>query len=332
MQKSEEVFNHLLCCVIYDGEWGLVEIPPETMRLKMGKDDEKCDFVLDHIDADDIQVVIQKIDHSWYIIERGPNDLMKVNGFPKRQIHLKQNQTAVIQIGSKTFIFATHQLSDPREGNTTPLQENQYALSFNDLRMNFNLDQGCLIGSNAMCDFHLPGEEFSAIISNFGKRFFLSNFSDTVLLESDVDSTNEHVPLSNGSFIKVADAEIKFELSKDLSFTQNFNFVPTEKDDCMKFMEIDADGNAGDSYVFPPTGQTITIGRSSIQCNIGISNNTLISRLHAQGIIYKKNLILADNNTTNGTFVNNKRIKKRKCFPGDIVRFGDVKFILCFVE
>lgn len=317
---------------IHDGEWTQVEMPIETRRLRIGADAERCDFILDHEDADDIHIVIQRIGSSWYIIERGEKSLMLVNGFPRRQIHLKEEHTAVLQAGGLKFVFSTHQLENLNdEEEPGPLQDSQYGLSHCDISMNFNLDRNCLIGADPLCDFHLPGNVFVAMISNLGKRLFITSLSDEVVVEADGNLTEEHIPLVNGSSIRIGNETIKFTLSKDLSFSQNFNFVPDGKDVCMRFLQIDENGDAGDSYVLPPTGRSITIGRNSSECLIGISNSSQISRVHAQGLMYDKTLILIDNSTTNGTFVNNKRIKKRKCFPGDIIRFGDVKFILCFV-
>lgn len=177
----------------------------------------------------------------------------------------------------------------------------------------------------------MPGENLVAIIANLGKRLFLVSLSETLTIGADGNSSDKHIPLTDGSIIHIGDEQLVIGLAKDLIITKDFKFLPDSKDQSMKLMHIEESGYPGESYVLPSSGRTITIGRNSAQCFIGISNNSQISRVHFQGIIHDKYLIIVDNNTTNGTFVNNKRIRKRKCFPGDIICFGDVKFFLCYV-
>ena len=340
-EKNETIYqgemNPLSCFYFNEGSWVRSELPHEVSRIRIGRNPYECEFKLNHKDADDVHIVIQRTGTSWYIMECGKKDLMKVNGFTKRQVHLKQGGTAVVQIGDMKFVFSTTKISGaPAKSemvDAVPLTESQYSLSYNGNNVNFNLEQVCLIGSDPLCDFFLPGEAFIGMISNLGKRLFLTSMvdADKVIVEADGVSAAKNAPLKPGSIINVGNAEIDFKLSKDLRFSQNFNFVPDGKSDCMRLLEIDALGHAGHSYVLPPSGRSITIGRDSSLCLLGIHNSSKISRKHAQAIIYDKSVLLMDNGTTNGTFVNNKRIKKRLVHPGDMVRLGDISFILCFV-
>lgn len=335
VRKPQVEMNPLSCFVKQSGVWTRQEIPNGIDRMRMGKNPYECEFKLDCAEADDVHIIIQRTGAAWFIMECGKKDLMKVNGFSKRQIHLRQNCTSVVQIGNSQFIFTTHKIINrpPLEENTPPvaLVESQYRLEFNNNNKNFNLNQMCLIGSDPLCDFFLPGEAFAAMISNLGKRLFLTSLVDRVNIEADGVSGSENVPLKPGSKINIGNYEISFKLSKDLRFTQSFNFIPDGKSDCLRLLEIDDLGHAGHSYVLPPSGRSITIGRDSSRCLLGIHSSSKISRVHANAIIYDKSVMIIDHQTTNGTFVNNKRIKKRLVHPGDIVRFGDVNFILCYV-
>lgn len=341
-EKNDTIYqsemNPLTCFYFSEGEWVCNSIPHEVSRIRMGKNPYECEFRLNHEEADEIQIVIQRTGTSWYIMECGKKDLMKVNGFTKRQIHLKQNMKCVIQVGEMVFIFtATQVFSKPPErelmNEALPLNESEYSLSCNGNNMNYLLEQVCLIGSDPLCDFYLPGEAFSGLISNLGKRLFMTSLLPTqrAIVEVDGVTTAENAPLKPGSRINIGQAEINFKVAKDLRFTQNFNFVPDGKSDCMRLLEIDALGHAGHSYVLPPSGRSITIGRDSAQCLLAISGSPKISRNHVQAIIYDKSVLMVDNHTTNGTYVNGKRIKKRLVHPGDMVKLGDVNFILCFI-
>ena len=98
----------------------------------------------------------------------------------------------------------------------------------------------------------------------------------------------------------------------------------------MKLLEIDAHGNTGHGYLLPAAGRSIKIGRNSNDCLIAIPHSSKISRIHGQAIVYEKSLMIIDNGSTNGTYVNGIRIKRHLAHPGDFVKFGDVTFIICF--
>jgi FHA domain-containing protein len=340
-EKNDTIYqgemNPLSCFYFNEGAWVRNEIPHEVTRIRIGTNPYECEFRLNNSDADDVQIVLQRTGVSWYIMECGKKDLMRVNGFTKRQMHLKQNMNTVIQVGEMVFLFSTASISSksPEEHKmnaAVPLNESEYGLGYNGNNINFPLDQVCLIGSDPLCDFYLPGEAFVGMISNLGKRLFLTSLAtQSVIVEADGVSAAEKAPLKPGSSINIGQKEIDFKLSKDLRFTQDFNFVPDGKNDCMRLLEIDALGHSGHSYVLPPSGRSVTIGRDSSKCLLAISGSPKISRNHLQAIIYDKSVLIIDNQTTNGTYINGKRIKKRLVHPGDMVKLGDVNFILCFV-
>lgn len=74
----------------------------------------------------------------------------------------------------------------------------------------------------------------------------------------------------------------------------------------------------------------INIGRESSYCDFIITNNKLIGRLHA--IITKKgqDYFIEDNYSTNGTFINSKRIEKMKKYKiehGDEIKLSNEVFL-----
>lgn len=333
----QKTLNPLSCYSLTNGKWTRQEIPEEINRMRMGKNPYECEFKLIDPLADDIHVIIQKSGNSWFVMDSGKKDLMKVNGFAKRQLHLKQNQIALVQIGGVPYIFSTKaQLlsrdGDDYQGETLPLEESQYSLSYQNKTVNCNLNELSLIGSDPICDFNIPGESFVAVISNLGKRLFLTSLVDNDKLAIDADGVpaDKMPPLKPGSIISIGNITINFKLSKDLRFTQSFNYTPDTKGACMKLLEVDAYGNTGHGYLLPAAGRSIKVGRNSNDCLIAISHSSKISRIHGQAIVYEKSVMIIDNGSTNGTYVNGQRIKRHLAHPGDFVKFGDVTFIVCF--
>jgi hypothetical protein len=341
-EKNETLYDSMLnplsCFSIQNGNWIRQEVPMNIRRLHIGSNPYKSEFQIFQPEADEVHCIIQKAGSSWFIMESGKQDIMKVNAFPKRQIQLRQHQTGVVHFENTSFIFSTAAIT-PRKtdemlsSNTTELVESQYCLFNEKSSKVFNLEKLCLIGSDPLCDFYVPGESFYAMITHLGKRLFITSLvnEDRVPVEVDnVSAFKNSVSLKPGSKIHIGANVLSFKVSKDLRFTQNFNFVPDPKSDSLRLLEIDNQGNPGHSFVLPPAGRSVTIGRDSEQCSLTIPVSPKISRLHAQAIIYDKAIMLIDNGATNGTFINNTRVKRRMVRPGDIVRLGNASFILCF--
>jgi len=80
---------------------------------------------------------------------------------------------------------------------------------------------------------------------------------------------------------------------------------------------IDVDG--GKTHKF--SSGTITIGRDP-DCDISIEHS-LVSRNHADIKYNPPNILLTDENSTNGTFVNGDKVSSRRLNPGDRIMLGD---------
>ena len=341
-EKNETLYDSMLnplsCFSVQNGNWIRQEVPMNIRRLHIGSNPYKSEFQIFQPEADEVHCIIQKAGSSWFIMESGKQDIMKVNGFPKRQIQLRQHQTGIVHFDDSSFIFSTTTITPKNteemfSSSSAELTESQYCLLNEKNRQVFNLEKLCLIGADPLCDFYVPGESFSAMITHLGKRLFITSLihEDRVPVEVDnVSAFQNSVSLKPGSKIRIGSHEIAFKVSKDLRFTQKFDFVPDPKSGSLRFLEIDNQGNPGHSFVLPPAGRSVTIGRDSEQCSLTIPVSPKISRMHAQAIIYDKAIMLIDNAATNGTFVNNTRIKRRMARPGDIVRLGNASFILCF--
>jgi|GEM_PF-796374 len=81
----------------------------------------------------------------------------------------------------------------------------------------------------------------------------------------------------------------------------------------------------GRKWVIPINKFPFIIGRSPT-CDLNIASKE-ISRNHAEVNTFGNSIVLIDMNSTNGTFVNNKKITSRiTLISGDVIHFGDVEF------
>ncbi len=78
-------------------------------------------------------------------------------------------------------------------------------------------------------------------------------------------------------------------------------------------------GLAGERFGLGGSG--IRIGRESALCEI-VLDNPKVSRLHAQVVSVEGRVMLVDQDSANGTFVNDRRIKSEFLNDGDIIHFG----------
>ena len=69
-----------------------------------------------------------------------------------------------------------------------------------------------------------------------------------------------------------------------------------------------------------------TIGRDVKRASIKV-NDPQASRQHAQFNFEQGHVFLYDLASTNGTYVNNRRVRKQKLTDGDVVRIGDTEFL-----
>ncbi len=77
--------------------------------------------------------------------------------------------------------------------------------------------------------------------------------------------------------------------------------------------------------VIPLNGANITVGREPDR-NLVLVSDTTISRNHAWIGNDGNSIVVYDNQSSNGTFVNGMRITAQQIHPGDVVQFGSSKF------
>ena len=68
-------------------------------------------------------------------------------------------------------------------------------------------------------------------------------------------------------------------------------------------------------------GSGIRVGREASMCEI-VLENPKVSRIHAELVSIDGHVVLIDRNSSNGTFVNDRKIDRQRLSDGDIIHFG----------
>lgn len=82
----------------------------------------------------------------------------------------------------------------------------------------------------------------------------------------------------------------------------------------------------GERREFPLSQSTTMLGRRQ-DCDLRIPTRD-VSRRHCELVVRKNSLMVRDLGSSNGTFVNGKRIAEHELEPGDRLRVGPVTFVV----
>lgn len=83
-------------------------------------------------------------------------------------------------------------------------------------------------------------------------------------------------------------------------------------------------GRAGKQYSL--TQARNLVGRDATRCDIVLDNDT-VSAEHAAVLYENTQFVLYDLASTNGTFLNQRRIQRQSMLDNDVVRFGEVRLV-----
>ncbi len=338
----------LHCFYAVGGQWQHKQFSPRTKNIRIGPSSSDNEIGLDDHNMDKQQALIQRIDSTWYVMECGKEDLMRVNGIPARQIVLKGKSSCVIQIKNSFVVLLLVDKHDERTKmqKRKPLEgEFWFSLSSEDCYP-FDAGKLCLIGANDMCDFHtglkdflasffgLEGEAklfeqgFLGMVFNYKGRLFMQSFTESITVNNEFITSP--VLLQKNNVVAFNSAILSLELPNSV-----LTAVPPEfsKLEAATFCLLPLDDPAQNfpELHIPSNARSLTIGRSSSQSDIGI-NEKNISRQHAQFIVYPKSMMIYDCGSSNGTFVNDEKITKKTVKPGDMIRFGDVSYFFCYAD
>jgi pSer/pThr/pTyr-binding forkhead associated (FHA) protein len=149
-----------------------------------------------------------------------------------------------------------------------------------------------------------------------------------VAVEGNAELIGDSVLLKSGDLVTINGATLKF-LNPKQAVMNNFHVIPNFNNSRFSLISLDQDSGHG-SFILPTSGKTISVGRDAT-CNFCINSNR-ISRVHAQILVFDNQLIVCDQQSRNGTYVNDEKIEKKELHPGDILEFGDNRYLLGYSE
>lgn len=333
-QPTDENKNPFLILRIFKYEshgWDEYEVFSGTNRIKIGQNADECDFAIADKQFSDTQVVITPVGGDWYITDIGKRNLMRVNGVLKRQGILKRNDNCVITIRGAKFILNTN-LQGVDSIQRSNVATNDLILVQNNIASNYSFKDTLLVGSGSYCDIKIAGEEYAAVISTFNNRVCLMPLTGNSLISvkdfCKVEKTAVNL-LSNDS-IQFNGEELRVLIPSE-KVKQRFNFVSSTTVNRLCLTEIVDDHLTDNVLPLPESGTTVQLGRDP-NTSVIVVEGVKLSRRHAEITSHDSALTVTDLNSHNGTYVNGKKIIKTTVYAGNIVQFGDRKFLICFAD
>lgn len=328
-QKAMADANPILlsCYQRRDDEWCEIKLDERQDVLQVGHEAELCDLVVDDMELEPVQVRLFRFRDCWFFIETGSASLTVVNGIPKRQDFLYPGWGHFFRVGDGEIIIKTDYRYAVEANDEEPAA---FSVEVGGQGLSFSAKESCLIGSHEACDIQVMGEPFQAIVSCFrGKVHVNAICADVYRANIKVDGqyATQMRFLKNGSKIMVGGYEITVGVPKS-DKGKALSIQAANVNNNLALLELGADMVPGQKLIMPPAGQSVFLGRGSE--NYFQLNGSGISKRHSQLIIYRSYVTLVDCRSTNGTFVNKKRINSAKVKAGDIISLGDMNFLLCY--
>lgn len=309
-----------------DGKWHKSDFNPGKTIIKIGSLSDKCDICIDgDASVDPIQTVIDYLGDTIFIIERGKNSIISVNGEKKPQAILDDKSSALVMIGKAPFIIKPKRSVGVKSTETedTYLIKDTHGMEF---KCSFNRPQ--ILGSSSACDVQIKGagEDFIGMIFSIEGKLYLFPFASVKLNGEELPKMQLYLlpsfsQISNLGFSITLPAGYNNQLEKE---------IPTFTAASMKFVEIQQDEKVlGQKMNLPPQGKSFMISRKNDE-NCFFVDSSLVSRKQAQVIVYEKYALVEDCYSANGTYVNGEKISRRSVHPGDFLSVGDRTFLLCY--
>jgi hypothetical protein len=323
------------------GAWQPMALPVGKLRLHIGRDPYRCEIPVVDNTLCDIQALAHKIGENWYIVERGKNQRMEVNGFRYPQTMLKPGTACLLRFGGASVLLrlaSVHALNRdepapmPPEG---PPEAGEYSLAMNGNLWRLPFARTVLIGADPLCDLRIPGDiPFMALLTPHAGRLCLLNLMPPGQSPVSADGMPavDPIPLHPGSILDLGGAKAKLRLARELRFVSEIDASEIAPTGRFRLLLLDPQGNPLQGYPLPPAGGAVDLGRSPEQAKIAIPEGVKISRRHAQIVTYEHSVLILDGNSLNGTYVNGERVQRRTAHPGDVVSFANLDFLLCYDE
>jgi len=331
--------DNMVCYYLVGKEWSTKEFTANKTRYCIGSSSHDSEIGISEPEAERVQVVVQKVGNSWFVMEHARTNLLHINGIPNFQFIFEQNGYCYVKLGNSKLVLVKGDtaLNITKEVNN----EHKFVLAQGDTKTDFNTTSPCLIGTNPCSDFvvnksmlennldPILEEPFLAIINSYNNQLFIDPISEKFPLLMKGRVITESTPICKGSTFSIG--ELEFSITESTTVEQTGDFIDFSAIRNKTFMLLQVLGEEDSSVVnieLPKPGKAVTIGRGK---NVTYTISDLrISKQHIQLIIYEKSVLASDLSSTNGTFVNDEKIKKKLMHAGDFLSIGDYIFFLCY--
>ncbi len=182
------------------------------------------------------------------------------------------------------------------------------------------------IGRNSSCDFIIPSNKIAGVhieLLSKNDQLSLSDRSEGKSIFVNDLPVGQYGPLKHGDVIRLADIEL--EIIDPKQVLQDDEQIPTTQKTTQskKSWQLIAIGDWLAGQQFEIRDDTV-LGRDA-SCDITIPG-THLSRRHAEFKIVDNQLEIHDLGSSNGTYVNDRKVKQSKVKTGDQVRFDVLIF------
>ena len=184
------------------------------------------------------------------------------------------------------------------------------------------------IGTDSDCDCIVSGDGIAPVHAELivdDEKLTVSKLEPAYALSiNGVSLVDQSAELKHGDSLTIGGAEL--EIFDPKLLRNDSDWFSSEEENHIEW-SLQALNSALGNRRFPVEGQVL-LGRSK-DCDISLAVSHL-SRKHARLSVSPKGLLVEDLQSSNGTFVNGKRVQQAYLKPGDELGFDNLKFrIVC---
>jgi len=313
--------------------WQQKNFHPGKGFLKIGTEPVECDLALPHAPGfSRLHIALRLVFDNWFVLEYSAERSMSINGIRRSQAILKEGDACIVSVGNSQI--ALHAM--PRKKAAKDLQSfdpMKPVLSFRtkDREFKMGLDAtSALIGSDPECGIQSVAltPVSGSVFVHRGRPYIYSAKSATPLALDGVDASSGPRELLDGAVVSLGKSPV-FSVGIKPAIESVQATPPQDYKGGMVLLDI-SNNRFGSKLILPPAGRSIMIGRDN--SNHFMLESPSVSKKHAQLIIYENSVLVLDARSTNGTYVEEEPITKKLIHPGEIVRFADKSFLLCYPE
>ena len=323
------------------GQVSRIQIHEDQTQFQIGSREDN-EVVIHDPHCSDVQVSIIQIGKQCYFMDCGENDAVQFNGIQKRQEVIPAESRMVMKIGSAWIIYIgiDHQKYDETDSVLLKRSlikciksKNSYGEVLLKLGNHewYSSSAPILVGSHNSCDYRIEHPDVSPF-------HFIVYYSPAGLYIEDITHGKPGillngspcrfpVILSEDSLIEVGKLKISAFIYGNIQEQCNFLYSELQRRPGLVLTNLKRSDSC---HALPQSNRKLSIGRSD-DCNIVLQDNSA-SKVHAHLMVRDKHVLIQDNHSTNGIYLNRDQINRASIKPGDIVEMGDSCFLLHYQQ